>query len=539
MPAIRRRHDTLGQLFVYYERLDTDNDGINRPLYLAAKNAFSAVSTEIGDIIQTASVIRKIGEAERQKEENLLNTIFNANVNVDLDDKDSVKEFISTLNACIGLKEVYERNVFLVQNSKGQKSVISFFPTYFMMIWDERVPAIEETINSAIEHMNPGENILDIIQQILEPALESIVPAAIERMFHARPELRNQMPPEMQDAYSSLLNMIGTVQQQGSLANQLSNIYKLDDIKQFLTNEIANKNQFSYKGLDGLVKKNFHQRGGLSLEAIENTVLKTVANGLKNTNPNMKVEVYATGASEVKADNILTIGIDPELMAETLETNLAISRKRNTDMFKKLGNDLKNIKNGYIIYSSDKNYTYNEGFKSRGGFQGDKISLDSYRQIMNYTNRNARTFVGTILQTAKGAVGDPSLQDTMEQALAQDIAYFLFDDFKTIGDETKAGDTKSIHIMNLNGILIPLSFFLILFARAIEEEIGNPEDFVKVNLSIPEILFPTQEEQSEWQEQNGASSFDAWVYQREYALAQSKIEVHFLKEFKEIISEYL
>ena len=75
----------------------------------------------------------------------------------------------------------------------------------------------------------------------------------------------------------------------------------------------------------------------------------------------MKVEVYATGASEVKADNILTIGIDPQLMAETLENNLAVSRKRNTDIFKKLGNDLKNIKNGYIIYSSDKNYTYNEG----------------------------------------------------------------------------------------------------------------------------------------------------------------------------------
>ena len=540
MPAIRRRNHTLAELFVFYDRLATDFGGINIDLYNAAKNSFDVVSTEIGNIIQSGAIIRKIGENEAKKEQNLLKYIFNANITVDFTNKDSIKQFVDALNKYLNLKEVYERNVFLIANSKGKKSVISFFPTYFLKVWDRRWEDISKKIEVAIDGKEK-ENILEIIKEIVHPEIEDIIPIAIKEMFEAERELKKTMPEEMKNAYKQLIDVIGTVNQAGSLAHRIAQIYQLDRISEFLTEAIkeGKNEEEKIKGIKKTAKANTAQKGRLSLEAIENTVFNMIADGLHGQIKG--VHVYYSGKKETgfKADNIISFGIDPEIIQEALETNEAVSRERNKKLFDELGEKLKNIKDGYIVYSSDKNYTYNKGFEERGGFKAEGISLETYQHIMKYTVRNARTFVGTILQTAEGAIGDPRLKEDLEKAMAQDVAYFLFDDFKTIGNEVGAGDTSAIHVMNLNGVLIPLSLFLIMFANAIEEEVGNPEDYVKVDISVPAIEFKTQEEQQEWQRREGKTSFDAWTYQRGKALAESKIEVHFLRSFKSFITQFL
>lgn len=560
MPRISRRNYTLAQLFVFYERLKTDNLDRNSlsggyintsQLFDIAVNAFSGVNSEVFQITQSGAVIRGVAERELQKEINLVKHIFNANVTVDFKNTASVKEFIDTLNDCLNLKKVYERNVYLVSHSKGMKSVISFFPTYFLKVWDEEWNrTLSQQVDAAIDGLKDNEVILEAIKKVIAPALENIVPLAIEEMFRAQPELKSMLDAgteneikDRKEAYYELIQAIGQVQQNGSLANQISKIYKLDEIVQFLTEEIFKKNNVTKdtKDVKNKFKTNIHQRGGLTLEAIENTVFNMIASGIKGEGISVTSHVYKTGKMETgfKADNIITFGIDPELIQEALETREAVSRERNKELFKRLNENLKNIRDGYIVYSSDKNYTYNKGFEKRGGFKAEGINLDTYRQIMKYTEKNARTFTGAILQTAEGAIAGPSYRHTMEEAMAHDIAYFLFDDFKTIGNEVKAGDVQAIHLMNLNGIYIPLSFFLFAFANAIEEEIGNPDDFVRVEISVPGIEFPTAEDQSRWQQRNKASAYEAWNHQRQIALAKTKIEVHFLKNFKELISQYL
>lgn len=552
MPVIRRRVLPLADMFVFYERLGDDEGWSpevleeHRALMYEAWSGFSKVSSEVAGIIQSGAVLRAMGEAEAAKEKKLLKAIFGQEVQIDFNDDSSVKNFIDVLNSCIGLREVYERNKFLIKNSKGMKSVISYFPTYFMKVWNEAWSkgdnSLSAEIDAAVGKKRKAENILTAIRSVLEPKLEAMIPEAIRRMLEAEPELRKQMPPEMKNAYQELVKAIGEVQQQGSLAQQISEIYQLDQLSQVLTEAILNK-QTTAKQAEAISKKvkgNFAQRGGLSLEAIENTVFSMIADGVKE-GVKEKGSVYYSGKKETgfKADNILSFGIDADVIQQALETNEAVSRERNKQLFENLEKNLKGIKDGYIVYSSDKNYTYNEGFKERGGFKAEGISLDTYRNIMKYTTRNARTFVGAILQTAEGAIKGPQYRPQLEEAMAQDIAYFLFDDFKTLGKEAKAGDPTAIHIMNLDGIYLPLSFFLILVARAIEEEVGNPDDFVRVNVNIPSILWKTREEQEKWQERNGSSAMDAWVHQKEEALAESKIEVHFLKEFQQIIRDYL
>lgn len=536
MPNIQTKSRSLSQLYVFYERLK-DDGYIN--LYGYVNSALDTQGANLNEILSTASTIRSIAQREATKEQNLLNKIFNANIIIDLNDNRSLKNFIDTFNSYLGLKEVYERNIFLIKNSQGSKSVISFFPTYFLMVWNERWPTIISIIENQINSASKRQDILDIIVEVVNQQSSNIVETAIERMFQAHPELEG-MSEKMEDAYLSLLSAIGKVEKQGSLAHQIYNIYKIDELSNAIVESLSNKNKKRIRqelnkiDVKEIIGKDSAQRGGLTLEAIENTVYQMIAESI-NSVSGAHMAAFSSGSTGIKADNIVSFNIDPTLIEETLENNEKVSRERNIRMFEQLGEKLKNIEDGYIVYSSAKNYTYNKNFFSRGGFSGEKINLDTYHNILGNINKNMDTFVGTILQTTKGAVGE-RLRPKLEDAIAQDIAYLLFDDFKTIGKEVGAGDPQAIHIMDLNGILIPLSFFLTLFARAIEDGISSPRNFVRATIKNTTIEFPTKEDQSNWQKEN---SQNAWDYQREQGLNNTWIEVHFLRDFQNIISNYL
>ena len=541
MPNFEVKNKSLSQLYVFYERLKRDG---YLDLYGYVNRALDTQSSDLNKILSSASTIYSIAKKEAIKEQALLNEIFNANIQIDLDDNKSLKEFIDVLNACLSLKEIYERNIFLIKNSNKErmKGVISFFPTYFLRVWNNKWPSIIKEIDNKINNpISKRQEILEVIVNIIDKEMPNIVEDAIKEMLYAKPELTS-MPEKMQDAYLSLLTAIGKINKRGSLANQIYNIYKLDKISEVIIDSLKNttKRQIIQKlnkiKINNIVEKDFSQRGGLTLEAIENTVYQIIADGI-NSLPNTHMDLFISGASGIKADNIVSFNIDPTIIEETLKTNESVSRERNIKIFEELGEKLKNIKNGYIIYSSAKNYTYNDNFLKRGGFLGEKISLETYKNILNNINNNIETFIGTILQTTKGAIGDKKgLKSQLEDSIARDIAYLLFDDFKTIGDSVGVGDSKAIHIMDLNGILIPLSFFLTLLARAIEDGVSSPRKIVKASIKNTSIEFPTKKSQTKWQKEN---TQNAWDYQRNQALNNTWIEVRFLKDFKNIISQYL
>ena len=80
-----------------------------------------------------------------------------------------------------------------------------------------------------------------------------------------------------------------------------------------------------------------------------------------------------------------------------------------------------------------------------------------------------------------------------EMLIAQDVAYMLFDDFTTIGNMSSGGN--AIHIMNLNGIMMPLSVVLTLLANAIESiNEDNIRRIVNVTIKAPAILYPTMDD---------------------------------------------
>lgn len=525
---------SLSQLYVFYNRLNEDPNPMHVQLYNNVKAALSTQHAELKELEGQSQHIRDMAQAEADKELRLLNNIFQANVSLDFTDKNSIKNFIDTLNTFLSLKEVYDRNINIIKNSQGQKSVISFFPTYFMHAWNRWWPIIyDQALKAATT--NKSLPLITAVEQALDANMNTLMTEAITEMFNAEPEL-NTVPPELKGAYQELLNHIGNVRNQGDLANQLYNIYNLENIKNLISEELSSSNKRwqkqKLKGFDPTksVEKQFAQRGGLSLEAIENTVQSMIVEKLQAAGTITVGGAVHSGDTKIKADNILTVGINSQIVQQSLQSIQQTSREENIAAIESLGQSIKNIKDGYIIYSSDKNYTYNDGFEKRGGFGGENISARTYLTIMGNINKNINTFVGTMLQTAPGAVGDQGIRPDIEKAIACDVAYMLFDDFSTIG--TDVNDATAIHIMNLNGVLIPLSFFLHIYAEALDFYIYNPAQIVKVNVRAPAILFPTQESQNEY----GAG---AWEHQRSEALAKTMIEMHFLGSFKDLVEQYL
>ena len=110
------------------------------------------------------------------------------------------------------------------------------------------------------------------------------------------------------------------------------------------------------------------------------------------------------------------------------------------------------------------------------------MSALQYMGIMDKVNKNMRTFIGVMLNTARGAVGaNSNLRGTINDAIARDFAYLLFDDFNTIGRDMTHG-VNGIHIFNLNGVMIPLSFLLNIYGQPHLNLNGLREACLKLSL---------------------------------------------------------
>lgn len=232
--------------------------------------------------------------------------------------------------------------------------------------------------------------------------------------------------------------------QRSQLEKRLRDIYHIDDLKKSILQTIDKKKRKIPDKFNDVVKnvveKNVNARGGLSLEAIEESILSIIGSQVKGNNFHV-VSANATGEKHMKADNYIAIGFDASILEEALEEGETGTREKNIKLLDDLGEKLSKINDSYIIYSSDKNYSLTDNFTRRGGFSGtSNMSALQYMGIMDKVNKNMRTFIGVMLNTASGAVGaNSNLRGTINDAIARDFAYLLFDDFNTIGRDMTHG----------------------------------------------------------------------------------------------------
>ena len=531
------RSKSLADMYVYYERLKEDG---YIPLYNEVKNQLELQKGSLKELQKTSSNLRRMGMVERQKELALLKQIFGQTINVNLDDRTSIKNFLDTFNQALNFKEIYQRNLQLLLTTDKKKATISYFPTYFLQAWRAHKENFVGKITKEFEQTGIAIDIL--FENQLKEDMNLLVTDGIKRMFKAEPELGKQAE-EFSDAYNNLIKGIGSLKQQGSFAQEIAKIYQLDKLsenfRKAAREEIEKKNGKSLldlaysKTFSNVVNRQMAQRGGLTHEAIENLAIDT----LSKMKLNGKIHTYRSGSHNVKPDNIYTYDIDMNPIIEAFEEKMESGRAENIARAEKVNQYLKDIDKGYIIYSNAKNYQLSTThFKNKGFSAGSTISAESYLEVMKNVNKNVRTFIGVMINTAKGAVGaDLDLHDLIVQNMAQDIAMMLFDDYETIGKELKGSGARAIHIMNLNGIFIPLSFFFEILAKAIDEVGRTPEGLVVANFTTPGIYYKTNKEIQRDRENGGSP----WNIQKEKALENTKISYYFLRDFRNIIDKYL
>jgi hypothetical protein len=99
------------------------------------------------------------------------------------------------------------------------------------------------------------------------------------------------------------------------------------------------------------------------------------------------------------------------------------------------------------------------------------------------------------------------------------------------GNKIDGSSYNKIHLLNLNGIYVPLSVFLMLYAEALakafDEARFNPSSFAHVTINAPGIKYDYYA--------GGKKPKNAWSIQREEALDKTTVQLHFLKSLRSIL----
>lgn len=529
----RPKIKSLSQMYVFYESLKDENiiyanGETSEALYAAAERGVEQYAEYYGKQSRStiATTLISMSNNERDKELDALREVFGVNMSIDLNSPEDMKALVIAFNSTLNLKSNFERNLTRIKNVKGQINIASFFDGYFRTEWNNAIPTMLDQIENLYLSAR-NITIASATETVLARMIPELVRGAVKKMFSS--STIEQVVDE--SGLEQLLNIVDSYQGTNVLVQQLIQAYRLDEIGEGLkkTLRFKNKRKEGLKNIERMKKATNkismgrYQKGGLTLEYLENYLASALFSGdISNDGIQIKMQGSAThtGASEIKADNIFTFGFDNSLVDETLKSmeGESVSRERNIEAITKLTEKLKNLKEGYIIYSSAKNYSLSENFK--GFSQGSPISVGTLEKITGDTTK-----MGAILQTAEGAVGRKYI-DEIKLSIAEDIAYYLFDDISTIG--TNENPVKALHIFDLDGIYIPLSILLFKIGKAIEETQKAPASLISVDIKAPHILYENAE----------SYSMEMWNKQRAEALENTKVSAHFFKDFFNFMKQF-
>lgn len=100
----------------------------------------------------------------------------------------------------------------------------------------------------------------------------------------------------------------------------------------------------------------------------------------------------------------------------------------------------------------------NKNFK--GFSAGDPITLSQWRNSIKVAGIDSDKLTFCIMQLIPGAIGNEKrdVREDVSTMMARTIATALFDDFFEIGEKHN-NKLNAIHLLDLNGVYIPLSFF--------------------------------------------------------------------------------
>lgn len=443
------------QNFIYLKTLQND---IHQPrLYPKAENrlklAFSSLKVSLTPQLND---LKELAERERQKEEALL-AEFQFKGRLSSDEASSV---LRGFNALYQNKKILARNLKKIEavadgkTSQGRIDISASFTTYL----DQ---AIKEYFAKTP------------IRKIDQKALLKITKDALIRAFKSAD---SNFKTEEQHSYEDLVQSVENMSSSDPFIKDVFQIYfgtawtKLEkELK--LTNQ-KSKSLSSKEVKESITKS--YGAGGNFFELVQQLILENLGEKPKHT-----------GGSLQKADLVLAY-TEVKIPTEKIDKKGAAVRAHFINKYREMYDNLDQA-TGSIVEINAKNYnlTY-DNFKESGFSAQSLTSISNFEEMLTAYQYDADRTEKLIFALTN--IGPDTITEdvgTVTHNLALLIAYFLFDDI----DMDDGLNINAVHLLNLDGIYVPLSCFLKAAYDTLKDIEQVSEDMVKVVYSPQSVNY--------------------------------------------------
>lgn len=560
---------------VYYERLaeDAKVNPFYGTLYNHATASLSnAQSFSQSNLPHIASSLKAQAQNELEKELMALEEAWGVSFTPEqLKSPTFYKDLIEAINAVVQSKEVYERNMARMKY-KGQEQdsslakidISQMFGSYFKSYWEKGGQA---TMTQAIRKELQAWRDLNAysVAKAIDKELPKLINETLIRMLESKPFDERWSAQEAKDVNADWQDSIdvGTnpyikladeLRQAGGNLNNNPLLKKVwqemgfDKMKEDMLAEINKLDRPGKvkKNAEKILTKNIGKVTGSAsvMGNLAEVILTALASTVNVNTPNLSV-IHGGGINKQKPDLVFFYKANPttyltaqqELLADedirqkaknsvrmqNVMASTALGRYMSAD------NPITQKEFNFIAYVNAKTYSLGKNF---GGFKGEtNLSMDTLSNILtrdtNISTRGANALISQLVQFTKGAVGDGKDPGPILDSFAEVIASFLFDDYATLCSGLIPEGHNALHFFALEGIYVPLSFFLNKVSEAIEMCSNEVDSFFKFSLLTGSIKYgalPLNEFEP-----------SMWAEQREEAMTQTRISLIFLRNFQELM----
>lgn len=499
------------------------------------------------------------GAAERAKE---LDFISKALPDFDITSiKSNYPEIINKLNEIIRGKKQFEyalkRIKAAVKNSKktGNKNLGPSASSLFTSYLGTELSKLFQNFTSQAKISEPFTAWTTFLETHLDEAIDNAFRAMTEEIG-----TKGEVNPiygdaeqwkEVGEAYRSIE---GYAEQFRSMIKDKIDFSVVRDMFQKEENQtIYRKARRGSKqsGFRTFVDKELHlrsqagQRGGSVSEFVEDLIKRNAPTGgtitskgttvLKNeTITADSIAIYSFGAD---------IGINAQKLAEMLDSSLdgASGAKEGAERLQEFyDRNLKNLDGNFIVYESDKMYKLDGDFSGfHNGGKHPLKQLEDYISSAGISSAAGMDFVKTAYNTLDTAIYADSREEVREEItsiLMAAAAKLLFSDWTTVGVKQNSG-TKALHVLNLDGIIIPSSFLLTMLGQAMKKASADARRWFAVTVKLPETVIYHKGDKLNAQGDQAKKEklHQLWIDQYKNAEKESYFTVKFLSNFKGIL----
>lgn len=437
---------------------------------------------------------------------------------------DNWSELIKGINYLLSTQDAFERNINLLkQVANGDRKDYRDINRFLI---DKLQEAVYEVLEQVSLNMS-GDMIAEKVIQLALNKLSSITET------RENGKIKTHNPSQEQEAIHAFVDLYSKIQvvRGNPFFKGMVDLFHLSDFIEQVRNQLQTQGTVAKKDRLKITPKGKNYHG--TLQELIDAALGSIHTSGGNGGISWDLQGQQVGGAGYKPDVILA-NIEVNYTGASEEAQQALQGQRSVrakgiETMSRLFQNMKDAK-GDIVLISNKNYLINEMFKNGtdkrvGGFtaQGDTNlnNLDALFSKVGFPN--VEGLIDYLANAGDNMIAG-EVDDSILDSIAARIGDFLFDDMEI----TPPSGLNVVHIFNLSGIYIPLSFVL----EGVKNGLRHIDDSNSLENYVEVVFKSAPTEAPDWNE----TAFESFRKDRQQ---QSTISVHFMRDFAQIISSVI